>query len=200
MRSAGYAREDGDWYDPDGESVWFRLRTPMWPQWKASAELLDQALSEFGFDVDFSQVPAPRLVSDVDTHNFDVLLWPSDGNPHTLYDVTQTGATALGYGVTDPATERSVTGKAGRGDGPGGGRRRRADGKPRRPVAPARRPVRPRDDGRRGGHVRPVVEPRAADIHVATGVSGTWGIRAISRGPTTPTGSAGRRTSRRSAR
>jgi len=83
----------------------------MWPQWKASAELLDQALSEFGFDVDFSQVPAPRLVSDVDTHNFDVLLWPSDGNPHTLYDVTQTGATALGYGVTDPATERSVTGK-----------------------------------------------------------------------------------------
>lgn len=175
MRSAGYARDDGDWYDPDGESVWFRLRTPMWSDWKASAELVDQALTEFGFDVDFSQIPAPRLVNDVDTHNFDVLLWPSDGNPHTLYDVTATGATALGYGVTDPATETSV------------------HGKPVEVTIPAagdegERTVNLVDQWRRlgGQSDRETTADAVAtfarwwnyalpDIHVATSVSGTWG-------------------------
>lgn len=176
VQSVGYTRDgSGDWYGPDGDRAWFRLRSPMWSDWKAAGELLRQALTEFGFDVDFSQIPDVRLASDVDTHNFDVLLWPSDGTPHNLYDVTSTWATTLGYGVSEPETPTSVNGKpvnvtvpAGGGDGQRTANlvevwRRLAGQTDRATTADAIATF-----ARWWNHDLP-------DVHLATDVSGTWG-------------------------
>lgn len=111
MREAGYTREDGTWRGPDGEAVSLRLRSPSWDDWRNAARYVDQALSDFGFDVDFTGIPDVRLVTDVDSRNYDVMLWAGVGRPFDVYDVTRTSASTLGYGVTDPATDRTDHGK-----------------------------------------------------------------------------------------
>jgi len=111
LRSVGYTREGEDWRRPDGTKASIRFRTPIWQNWKFAADVVDQALSTFGFDVDYRQLPDTQLVADVRKFNFDVMLWPSDARAYNAFDVTSPLATTIGYGVTDTETETSIHGK-----------------------------------------------------------------------------------------
>jgi peptide/nickel transport system substrate-binding protein len=111
MRSVGYTREGEDWRRPDGTKASIRLRTPIWQNWKFAADVVDQALSTFGFDVDYRQLPDTQVVADVRRFNFDVMLWPSDARAYRTYDVTSPLAATIGYGITDSGTETSIHGK-----------------------------------------------------------------------------------------
>jgi len=112
MRAAGYERAGGgDWRGPDGEKVRFRLRSPLWEDWKFAARPIVSILDDFGFKVDFNQIANSRLIADVESHNFDAILWPSDARPFRTYDVSATSSWTIGYGVTDPDAERSEQGK-----------------------------------------------------------------------------------------
>lgn len=175
MREAGYTREDGTWYGPDGESVQLRLRSPTWNDWRTSARYVDQALRNFGFDVDFTGIPDVRLVSDVESRNYDLMLWAGAGRPFDVYDVTATSPTTLGYGVSDPATERTDYGKpvsvsVPRADGDGSRSvnlvelwRRLSGQSDRATTADAIATF-----ARWWNHALP-------DVYLATGRSGTWG-------------------------
>ena len=112
LREAGYERGGGgDWRGPDGEKVRFRLRSPLWENWKFAARPVVSVLDDFGFEVDFNQIANSRLIADVESHNFDAILWPSDARPFRTYDVSATSSWTMGYGVDDPHADRSEQGK-----------------------------------------------------------------------------------------
>lgn len=109
MQSADYSRDGtGKWRRPDDGRVRIRLRSPIWSAWKFAAEVVRDALTSFGFEVNYSQIPDNRLISDVREYAFDAMLWPSDARAHAVYDVTSDFASTLGYGVTDPETETGL--------------------------------------------------------------------------------------------
>ena len=111
LREAGYTIEDGDWYGPDGRQPDLTVVSPDWSGWVSAGRGVAQSLAEFGFETDFDPTPNTNVYNDLRNHNYDLMLWSFDGRPHFAYDVGSDQPTALGYGVTDPGTERSETGK-----------------------------------------------------------------------------------------
>jgi len=112
MEAAGYTRDGReDWYGPDGARARVRVGTPVWDAFVSASSVVSSSLDQFGFDVTTDRIPNTKLHYEVTNHTYDVMLWPFDGNPFTVYDVTSDAAASIGYGVTDPATARSSQGK-----------------------------------------------------------------------------------------
>jgi peptide/nickel transport system substrate-binding protein len=100
MRDAGYIRHNGRWYGPDGK-VTFRLRTPLWSAWASSAQIIEQSLNSFGFDVSAVQTADASFRAVAQRNKYDLLLWWTTGRPYIAYDVTDTNPATLGYGLSD---------------------------------------------------------------------------------------------------
>jgi peptide/nickel transport system substrate-binding protein len=104
MRDAGYIRQNGRWYGPAGE-VTFRLRTPLWSAWASSAQIIEQSLDSFGFDVSAVQTSDASFRAVAQRDEYDLLLWWTTGRPYIAYDVTDTNPATLGYGISDSSIE-----------------------------------------------------------------------------------------------
>ena len=112
MEAAGYTRTgQDDWQGPDGASARVRIGTPVWDEYVSASSVVASSLDEFGFDVTTDRIPNTKIHYEVTNHTHDLMLWPFDGKPFTAYNVTSDAAASIGYGVTDPATERSSQGK-----------------------------------------------------------------------------------------
>lgn len=97
MHEAGYDRHDGTWHDTDGTKVTFRLRTPLWSAWASSAQIIEQSLNSFGFDVSAVQTSDASFRAVAQREEYDLLLWWTTGRPYVAYDITDTNPSTLGY-------------------------------------------------------------------------------------------------------
>jgi peptide/nickel transport system substrate-binding protein len=110
MRDAGYALHNGHWRGADG-TVTFRLRTPLWSAWASSAQIIEQSLNSFGFDVSALQTPDASFRAVAQRKEYDLLLWWTTGRPYIAYDVTDTKPATLGYGLSDSSIKTAPQGK-----------------------------------------------------------------------------------------
>ncbi|WP_435102963.1 ABC transporter substrate-binding protein [Halarchaeum sp. P4] len=173
LRDAGYTRDDGDWYGPNGRRLALRLDTLLDKAWGSSAQLIANSLRAFGVGVDVTQSPASSFLAVSRRDEYDLLLWWTTGTPYAAYDVTDPSPATLGYGVTDAATEsalgRPVEPEVPTGDG---GTEtvdlletwRRIE----RPTAEAETAAAARTFARWWNHALP-------DFYLATATSGVWG-------------------------
>jgi peptide/nickel transport system substrate-binding protein len=104
MRKAGYDRRDGNWHDANGTEVTFRLRTPLWSAWASSAQIIEQSLNSFGFNVSALQTSDASFRAVSQRKDYDLLLWWTTGRPYVAYDVTDTNPATLGYDLTDQSS------------------------------------------------------------------------------------------------
>lgn len=110
MRAAGYERsvEDNRWHDADGNDVRLRLHTTLWDGWVSSAQLIEQSLNSFGFNVTVRQTSDASFLAVSQHEEFDLLLWWTTGRPYVAYDVTGTNPATVGYGLIDSSTDTLV--------------------------------------------------------------------------------------------
>lgn len=111
LRRAGYERRGGDWIGPEGHTLEVRLRAPRWGGWEQFGQEARTTLIDVGFDVTLSTAGVTTFGSLLESNGYDAIAWWTQGTPFSAYNVHDESLTGLGYGVTDPDTERSARDK-----------------------------------------------------------------------------------------
>ena len=65
FEEAGFERDDGEWYDPNGDRFELEFISPNWDVQVFFAEYLRSELQDFGIDVETRAVEPPQYLSDV---------------------------------------------------------------------------------------------------------------------------------------
>jgi len=87
LKEEGFTREDGKWYDPDGERWTFNVSTFDNPSWNAATRTVVSQLQSFGIDAQENIIPAGTFFSKYPNGGYDFVVeyGNSTGSPNPYF-------------------------------------------------------------------------------------------------------------------